>query len=249
MRWSRPRLLVFVGIVAVATSIAVQVGAHAPSLALLSRRGIANEAAETPEVKLTSDKTSVLYPSIITLRATVTTVTPETSTTAVFEIETADSAVWMPLATVVSKPGAPGRFAAFAAPNAKNANYRVTVGDLSSNLLHIAVYVPMGKPKAVKSTVKVGQTLEFTGTIRPFHPNTAEIRLTVQKYNPRTRHWAQSVNTTVAPTVAIDSDTSEWVHDVTPVKADIGRWRIRSFHECIRHTGSYSAWKEYFVVK
>lgn len=231
MRWSKSRVAVVVAVVVALFSVASQVGAL------------------VPDVRLLSDKTRVVYPSVITLTAEVASVTASTPTTAAFEFKTDDpGSAWVPIRTVSSMPGAPGRFVALSAPNPRNATYRARVGTFETAPVHVAVYVPMGKPIASKSIVKVGKPLGLTGTIRPFHPNSAVIRLDSQKRG--SKGWPKaSVSTTLAPTVAIDNDKSAWVRTVTPRKGDVGKWRVRSFHECPGHTASYSAWTYYSVVK
>lgn len=234
MRWSKTKAAFLAAVVVLFAVAVVQVGVG---------------AAPKPDVSLKPDKTSATYPSVITLVAQVTTVTASTPPTAAFEVRSADSTLWVPLATITAKDGAPGRFVALSAPNPKNAYYRARVGSMETTTVYVAVTVPMGTPKATKSKVKAGSTIGFSGTIRPFHPNTSELRVDFQKKGSKGWRTSASLTTTLAPTVPIDNDMSKWVHTISPTKGNAGLWRVRSFHECPRHSASYSKWTYFTVVK
>jgi len=229
MRWTKARVILFAAVVVAVAGAAVHVGA------------LTNDAT------LSSDRSTVLYPSVITLTADVASVTADTPSQATFEVKTLDvGSVWVPVGTVAAKPGAPGHFVAFSAPNPRSADYRARIGEIETAPVRVLVEVPMGKPVASKAVVKAGKTIGLSGTIRPFHPTSAVIRLDFQRRGS-TAWPSVSTSTTVAPTVVINNDKSEWVTSITPTKA--GKWRVRSFHECPGHVASYSAWTYYTVVK
>ncbi len=198
-------------------------------------------------VAIAASVKQLMYPSIVELTATAT--NPET-TTALFQARRVDRTVWEDLGTVSSSTG---QFVFLDVPRF-GYSYRAVVGSVESSAVLVTVRVPLGRPVASTTRIKVGRVLGLWGTIRPKHgPATAEIRYRLywQRYDTRTRRWVNATPTSISidPRNDINSDTSKWVFRLSTRKSLIGTWRVRFFHECPRHKASYSPWRTFSVVK
>jgi hypothetical protein len=210
-------------------------------------RSMTVKTPTAPSVALTAGPRELTYPGIVTLVATASEVD---TTTATLWGKRVDRDNWENLGAITSPTG---QFLFMVIP-AYGYSYKVTAGTTESNIVDVAVRVPLGKPRANTTRVKVGSTMHLWGTIRPKHgaaSDTIKYSLQWQTYNSKLRKWVSSTSTSMTIDSAndINSDTSKWVYDYNATSSKVGSWRVRFFHQCPRHKASYSSWMAFWVVK
>ncbi len=136
----------------------------------------------------------------------------------------------------------------------KNSYYRVTVGDVQTDgTLYVPVHSNLSKPRGQLTKLVVGQQLKLWGTIRPYHPvgdHPADVKyyLYWQKYSYSLKRWvACKTATPMSISGVVDNDTTKWTY--ARAMNNPGMWRVRFYHQCPRHTSTYSPWYTYKVVR
>ncbi len=207
----------------------------------------AEAATDVPSVKLTATPSSVTYPAIVTLSALASNID---TTVAKFEVRSADSTLWTPLAGPVDSTT--GQFKYLYFPK-KNSYYRVIVGDVQTDgTLYVPVRTNLSKPVGNATAFRVGQQLRMWGTIRPYHPvgdhpDDVKYYLYWQKYSYSLRRWvACKTATPLSITSVVDNDTTKWSYG--RAMNNPGLWRVRFYHQCPRHAATYSPWLTYRVT-
>ena len=195
---------------------------------------------------ITTRTPAITYPGVADLIASTTT----TATEAVFQARRVDreddEENWVTVGQPVRSPS--GRFVMTDVPKVSTYYRAIIGGEITSPTVLVGVHVPMGAPTLPKS-LRAGVVTTVRGTIRPYHPlGYASIRLDWQRKDPRSGKWKAAPSTPATVTVEIDNDMTMWTYRLKPLASRTGNWRVRSFHECVRHRASYSRWVTYKVT-
>jgi len=215
------------------------------ALALVAMPVASAFAGPAAQVTLSATSGEVTYPSLVTLVAETT---DKTQVAAQFQVKEVGQTDWSDILPPASFPGdTTGRFVGFYFPK-MFASYRVVIGGVISPEVTVKVHTALSKPTASTTSGPVDTKFDFTGTIRPYHPVGAhpeEVKYFVylERYSTALGGWKAYPGLPWEISGVVDNTTTQWAYNFAPSAQ--GKWRIRFFHECPRHTATYSPWREF----